>query len=182
MNLEQKIEALLFFKGEEMSVKDIAAALKADVTDVEAALATLATTLETRGLRLVRAGTSAMLGTPAEMSTLFEELRKEELSKELSKASLETLSIVLYKPGTTKTEINFIRGVNSSFILRALEVRGFVERAGSDKDGRVASYKPTVELLSYLGAANESELPRFEEIKKSLEDKLREPSPEIANA
>lgn len=181
MELESKIEALLFFKGEPVRLKDLAAAFKVEATDVEAALKKLEASLVGRGVTLVRTEDEVALGTQVEMSKFFEELRKEELNKELSKAALETLSIILYKNLATRTEINFIRGVNSSFILRALEVRGLVEKVTHKTDARMYAYKPTLELLSFMGVTDVSKLPKFEEIKKTIEDKLLNQNEGVGN-
>ncbi len=172
MNLESKIESLLFFKGEPMAFWDIAVALRVDPSEIPPAIASLEVSLAGRGIKLVTHDEKVMLGTTPEMSEFFETLRKEELSKELSKAALETLSIVLYRDSVTRSEINFIRGVNSGFILRALEVRGLVEREVHKSDSRTYVYKPTLELLSFMGAGSVGDLPQFEEMKKTLEEKL----------
>lgn len=172
MTLEQKIEALLFFKGEPQTFSELAAALHVDLTEIHTATHALSTTLSGRGITLVTHGDKVMLGTPADMSELFEQLRKEELEKTLSKAALETLSIILYRDGVSRGEINFIRGVNSGFILRSLEVRGLVEKLSDPRDARTYVYKPTLELLSFLGVGSVNELPDFDEVKKTLETRL----------
>lgn len=172
MNLQSKIEAYLFWKGEPQTMWEISVALRADPEEVKTAVAELQVSLAGRGLRLVMNGEQVMLGTAPEMSDLFESLRKEELSKDLSKAALETLSIVLYRDNVTRTEINFIRGVNSSYILRNLEVRGLVERAQHASDGRLSIYKPTLELLSYLGISSLAELPDYQKVRETLAQKL----------
>ena len=82
--------------------------------------------------------------------------------KDLSKATLETLSIVLYKNGATRAEIDYIRGVNSTFSLRALSVRGLVEKIQDPSDNRRFIYKPTFELLSFMGVTKVEELPEYE--------------------
>lgn len=181
MELESKIEALLFFKGEPMTFKEISADLKEDLEKIKESITKLKQNLSGRGLTLVEHEDKVMLGTPKEMSDFFENLRKEELNKELSKAALETLSVILYKTGVTRAEINFIRGVNSGFILRMLEVRGLIEKEVNKNDARVYVYKPTLELLSFMGVANVSELPQFEEIKSSLENKILDKGDENSN-
>mgnify|MGYP003490965444 CR=1 FL=1 len=113
-----------------------------------------------------------MLGTAPEMSDFFAGLRKDELQKERSKASLETLSIVLYKEGVTRSDINFIRGVNSSYILRNLEIRGLIDRINHKSDNRTYVYKPSLELLAYLGVSSVADLPDFERVKQSLTSKI----------
>ena len=128
MNLEQKIEAILFFKGEPVSLKKLAEILKVSKEEIEQAILILKNSFENRGVVLIQNDDEITLGTSPELSNLIENLQKEELNKDLSKASLETLSIVLYKNGVTRAEIDYIRGVNSSFTLRALSVRGLVEK------------------------------------------------------
>ncbi len=179
MELASKIEALLFFRGEPMSLWEIGAALRAEPDDVKTAFESLKQNLVGRGVTIVEHDGKVMLGTSPEMSKFFEELRKEELNKELSKAALETLSIILYKDSVTRSEINFIRGVNSGYILRNLEIRGLVDRVAHKSDARMYVYKPSLELLSYLGVSGVSELPQFELMQKTLRDKLSNQPTEV---
>ena len=116
IKLNQKIEAILFMKGEPLSYKKIADLLYVSKEEVAEGIKELEVSLASRGLQLVHKEDSVMLGTNKEISPILEKLRKEELSKELSKASLETLAIILYKEGATRADIDYIRGVNSSFI------------------------------------------------------------------
>lgn len=172
MTLEQKIEAILFWKGEPVTYKSLAADLKTDEASIKEAIEILEKSLTGRGVTLVRHDGQVMLGTAPEMSRFFEDLRREELQKDLSKAALETLSIILYRDGVTRGEINFIRGVNSAFILRMLEIRGLVEKTTHKSDARMYVYRPSLELLGFMGVSNAAELPRFEEVRETLENKL----------
>lgn len=168
MELERKIEAMLFWKGEPISIKRLAEILKVQEGEVKDAIFNLKRSLEGRGIVLQERENEITLGTAPETSKLIENLQKEELSKELSKASLETLSIVLYKNGATRAEIDYIRGVNSTFTLRALSVRGLVERILDPKDARRYLYRPSFELLSYLGIKSIEELPDYAPINKTI--------------
>jgi segregation and condensation protein B len=123
---------------------------------------------------IVENGEEVMLGTAPELSEMIANLQKEELNKELSKASLETLSILLYKNGATRSEIDYIRGVNTSFTLRALSVRGLVEKTTDLNDNRRFIYKPSFELLSYMGVKSVEELPEFTEVNKGIESAVKE--------
>jgi segregation and condensation protein B len=169
MNLEQKIEAILFFKGEPVSLKKIEDILKVSKEEIDEAILNLKNNLANRGIALIEKEKEIMLGTAPELSKLIEDLQKEELNKELSKASLETLSIVLYKNGASRAEIDYIRGVNSSFTLRALSVRGLVEKMADIKDNRRYIYKPSFELLSFMGVTSIEELPDYTEVSSSLD-------------
>ena len=162
MNLEQKIEAILFFKGEPVSFKKLTDTLKLPEQEIKDAIFNLKENLQNRGIILLEKDHEITLGTAPELSEMIENLQKEELSKDLSKATLETLSIVLYKNGATRAEIDYIRGVNSTFSLRALSVRGLVEKIQDPSDNRRFIYKPTFELLSFMGVTKVEELPEYE--------------------
>ena len=168
MNLESKIEAILFWKGEPMSRKRLAEVLKVGEAEINEAVEKLKENLKERGIVLLEKEKEVMLGTAPELSDLIENLQREELNKDLSKASLETLSIVLYKNGVSRAEIDYIRGVNSSFTLRALSIRGLVEKITDPKDARRYIYRPSFELLSYMGIKSIEELPDFVEVSNSI--------------
>ncbi len=162
MNLEQKIEAILFYKGEPMTTKELAHLLKSDEKGIQEAISSLELSLETRGIILLKKENEIELRVHKEIGPLIEELRKEELDKELSNASLETLSVILYKEKTTRAEIDYIRGVNSSFILRNLMIRGLIEKEADSKDSRRYFYKPSFDVLGMLGVKETKELTDFD--------------------
>jgi segregation and condensation protein B len=169
MNLEQKIEAILFFKGEPMSRKKLSEFLGIGQIEINESIEKLKESLKGRGIVLQEKEDDLVLGTASEFSELIEKLQKEELNKELSKASLETLSIILYKNGVSRSLIDYIRGVNSSFTLRALSIRGLIEKNIDPKDNRRYIYKPTFELLSFMGVRSVQELPDYELVNSSIE-------------
>lgn len=180
-NLEIQIEAILFWKGEPITKKRLSEILKADPEEVEASLLKIKENFKDRGFILQEKDDKVVLGTSPEVSGLIEKLQKEELNKDLSKASLETLSIVLYKNGVTRAEIDYIRGVNSSFILRMLSIRGLVEKSVDPKDSRRFIYKPSFELLSYMGLQSLEELPEFKEINNSITEAIDHVEEELKN-
>ena len=181
MDLEKKIEAILFWKGEPISRKKLSEVLHANQTDINEAVEKLKENLLNRGIVLQEKENEIMLGTSPELSDLFEDMQKEELNKDLSKASLETMSIVLYKNGVSRAEIDYIRGVNSSFILRALSIRGLVEKNVDPTDSRRYIYKPTFDLLSYMGVKSVEELPDYNEVNASIETAARNLEEELNN-
>jgi len=168
MQLESKIEAILFWKGEPISKKKLCDILKVSRPELDQAVEDLKVSLAKRGVVLIEKDDEIMLGTAPELSSLLEELQKEELNRDLSKASLETLSIILYKNGASRAEIDYIRGVNSSFTLRALSIRGLVEKVVDTKDSRRFVYKPSFDLLSFMGVKSIEELPEYGEVNNSL--------------
>lgn len=169
MTLPQQIEAILFWKAEPVAVGKLASLLNTDVETVRKGIAELEVQLNGRGIALVRTDDEVMLGTSKELSSLIEQLTKDELTRDLGKAGLETLSIVLYQGPITRAEIDYIRGVNSQFILRALLIRGLVERVDNPKDQRSFLYKTTLELLAHLGISKVEDLPEYERVRKDIE-------------
>ena len=125
--------------------------------------------LEGRGVSLMEKEDEVMMVTAGECSELIENLTKEELSKDLGKAALETLSIILYQGPIKRSELDYIRGVNSQFILRNLLVRGLIEKISDPKDARTFVYKPSFELLAHLNVKNIEELPDYEAVRKDIE-------------
>ncbi len=174
MELESKIEGLLFYKGEEMSSAKIADALKVSEPEVIEAIGRLEQNLTQRGLVLIKKENSIMLGVAPELAPIIESIRKEELVKDLSKASLDTLSIILYKNGVSRSEIDYIRGVNSSFIIRNLLVRGLIEKVIDEKDTRRNLYRPSFDALSYMGVTSVENLPNFENVRNELDNVLKQ--------
>jgi segregation and condensation protein B len=174
--LDAQLEAILFFKGEAVTVARLAEIVKKDPNEVTAALDILSTKLVDRGLTIVWNGNpqdpkdrEVVLGTAPSLSPLIAELTKEELTRDLGKAGLETLSIVLYRGPLARREIDYIRGVNSTFILRNLMIRGLVEKIPSPKDQRALLYKPTVELLRFMGITKVEDLPEFTSLRQEIE-------------
>ncbi len=168
MEISKQIEALLFFKGEPVALRYLVDAFDVSEEEVTRALDELEKSLADRGVVLLRNGNEYMLGTAPAMSATIEKLVKEELNRDLGKAGLETLTIVLYRGPISRTEINYIRGVNSNYILRNLLVRGLIEKV--DQGGRSTVYCPTFELLAYMGISKVEDLPGYQEIHTAVEE------------
>lgn len=178
MNLSTQLEAILFWKAEPVSIKKLATIFDTDVGAINKGLQELEQTLQGRGLTLVRTDEEVMLGTAKELSPLIEKLTKEELSRDLGKAGLETLSIILYQGPISRADIDYIRGVNSQFIVRNLLIRGLVERVENPKDARSFLYKTTLQLLSHLGISKIEELPEYEQVRKDIQGFKQSQEPE----
>lgn len=166
--LSSKLEAVLFAAGEPLQKKRLAALLEASEETLGDALNALRITLEDRGLRLIETDREIELRTAPEASEAIQKLRESELSRDLGRASLETLALILYKGGATRGEIDWVRGVNSTAAIRALMLRGLIERTEDKEDKRRVRYRATVDALAHLGVASAAELPRYEELAKAL--------------
>ncbi len=168
-NLISKIEAILFLKAEPVRIQFLEKHTGAGNAEIKDALLRLEERLRDRGVRILFKEDSVMLGTAPELSALLSDIAKAELTEELSRAALETLTVILYRGPIHKSSIDFIRGVNSQFILRNLLVRGLIERVPDEKDKRILQYRPTFELLQHLGITRVSELPEYEKVHEEIQ-------------
>ncbi len=166
--LAQQVEALLFALGRPLSRKELIEKLEVTPEDLELAIHELTNNAGERGVATVDDGRTVELRVSASGAEVVERVRKEELSRDIGRAGLETLSAVLYRGPLTRSEIDFIRGVNSSQILRTLLVRGLVRRVTNPKDERSFLYEPTTELLAQLGVTHADELPEYPTVRTRL--------------
>lgn len=163
--ISSRIEALLFYKGEPVSLSFLAKSLNLSEKEIDDGVAELCLNLNnaSRGITLIKIDNEVMLVAVPAMGEIIKTLIKEEISKDLGKAGLETLAIVLYRGPVSRSEVNYIRGVNSNYILRSLLVRGLIEKA-ERSSSRSIIFQPTFELLSYLGISTVNELPEYAEV------------------
>ena len=166
--LDSLIEAVLFWRGEPVSISELAKDLGQSEEAIKTALIFLRGKLAERGVVLVEKNDEVLLGTAPLASEVIERLAKEELNRDLGKAALETLTIILYQGPVARAEIDYIRGVNSSFILRHLQGRGLAERIPNPADARSFLYRPTFDLLQHLGISQVEDLPEREALTKQL--------------
>ena len=165
MNLKSKIESLLFVSLRPLSTRKIAELLKSDSEKVKAALNELNEDLKNgdRGIRLLSIGQSWQLGTDPANSPLVREYLKDEQKGELTRPALETLTIIAYRGPIAKAELDIIRGVNCSLILRNLMIKGLIE-AVADKEKMETFYQVTFDFLKFLGLSRPQDLPDYEKL------------------
>ncbi|MEK7560323.1 MAG: SMC-Scp complex subunit ScpB [Patescibacteria group bacterium] len=174
-DLEKNIEALLFVSGDGMSISKISEILNKKEEEIEDSLKLLKNHLEENHfLSVLRDGDKAGIVTSSRVSRIVEDFAKEEFSGELTKAASETLAVVAYKAPIKRSEIDYIRGVNSSFMLRNLLVRGLVERLRDPKDSRSYVYRISADFLKFLGLTSISDLPDYGSFAQKLEEFVKE--------
>ena len=167
-----QLESILLLKGEPVSVSWLAKSLDKKEEEINISLEQLSKQLENRGVRLVRNGNEVVLATAPESAEILKSIVKSEFDSELSKASLETLSIILYKNTASRAEIDYIRGVNSSFTVRNLMIRGLIERKTDPNDSRSWLYSPSFDFLKFMGIDKIENLAGDDEFKKEVEGLL----------
>ena len=165
--IAQHIEAILFSLGKPISRADLAKMLGVAEEGIQNGLAALASRSGS-GLVVVDDGRALELRARAETAEALDRIRKEELGREVGRAGQETLAAILYQGPLSRSEIDFIRGVNSSQILRSLAMRGLIRRVENPKDARAFLYEPTTELLATLGVTHLSDLPDYTSVREKL--------------
>jgi len=167
----QALEAVLFAAGEPMTKRRLAGLFEVTTDLVNAAAQELRQNLEGRGVVLVETDDELELRTSPDAASIVKKLRESEMSKDLGKAGLEALAIVLYQGSATRGEIDWIRGVNSGAAIRSLLLRGLVERTEDPDDKRRARYTTTTDALAHLGVTRKEDLPGFAEFTAALEER-----------
>lgn len=162
MNLDALIEAVLFATAQPMSSRKLAEVLSQKPEQVDEALEVLHQRLESAGsgTRLVRSGQMAELVTHPDASGVVRAVLKQEMHGELSKPSLESLAILAYRGPMTRPELEQIRGVQSSLILRNLMLRGLVEQKEDVRLGQ-PTFGVTVAFFKHIGLSGPEELPDY---------------------
>lgn len=177
MTLDRHIEAILFASAKPQSAARLATMLDVDQEDVVTALAALSQRLDASGsaLQLQKHGAEVELVTRPECAEAVAKAVSVENQAELSRPSLEALTILAYRGPLTRPELEQIRGVQSSMILRNLLMRGLIEQREDTRLGRPV-YAVSFEFLNHLGLSGVEALPDYQALHShsSVQDVLRQ--------
>lgn len=168
MNLRGALESMLFVSGEPIAVGKLSKLLGCEERTIEEMLDILEKEyLEKKGgFAILRTDGSVQLATNPDCAEYVRKLAKGEMSRNLSQSVMETLSIIAYRGPVSRGDVEAIRGVNSSFALRHLLMRGLVDRYESEEDSRIYLYKPAFAFLKSLGIRSLSDLPDYDSLSK----------------
>ncbi len=158
-----EVEAIIFASGKPVGLRAIAKVLTSSLEEVQACVAELKKEKNTAesGVHLLdHEGTVQFVTNPAH-GALIASLVKDEFAGELTRPQLETLSVICYRGPVTKPEIEQIRGVNCSVIIRNLLIRGLVEER-EDASRLQLVYTVTADFVRHLGVSTLTDLPEFE--------------------
>ncbi len=168
MPIDVLIEGFLFYKSAPQKKQLIIKLFDISEEDFVVSINILKERLKTGATRIVETDTEVHLVACAEMAPIIEAMRKNELKADIGKAGAETLAIILYQGPVSRADIDRVRGVNSSFILRNLLIRGLVERV-HNKDSNNYKFTISTSLLTHLGVTHKHELPDFARVSDVLE-------------
>lgn len=168
------LEGLLFLVGEDgIDLETICKVLEIDQEKGKHLIEELSNDYqsEERGIVIKKFGHLYKLTTKKEHKEYYNKLADMPNIKNLSQSSLETLAIIAYNEPITRLEVDELRGVNSSQIIRNLIAKDFVKIVGkSDRIGRPNLYGITDEFLDYFGLESKDALPSIGEIKIDRSD------------
>lgn len=163
MNLKSVLESLLFAWGEPLNINEISRILNLPVHNISAVLNEMIEDVaedSDRGLIVQRFGNSYQITTKKENFEFIQNLLQTTVNKSLSSAATEALSIIAYKQPVTRVEIELIRGVKCSNVVKGLLDKGLIKEVGKlDKPGRPTLYATTDEFLRHFGLNSIEELP-----------------------
>ena len=170
MDLKGVLEGILFVVGDEgMTLNKIVEILNISLEDAKNLLKELKATYESedRGIRISYLGDAFKLTTKQEHKEYYEKLVENPENHLLSPAALEVLAIVAYNQPITRIEIDEMRGISSSHMIRRLVAKGLLKEAGkSTMPGRPNLYKTTSDFLDYFGLATINDLPAIDMTKE----------------
>ncbi len=167
-DLPSRLQAFLFSEGGSLTLRKLEHLLGVKRDELKTALKELAARLEGTGMTLIQTDSEATLAVAPVISDELRKAYELELGREIGDAGLEVIAIILYRGPSTRAQIDYIRGVNTSSTIRTLLSRGLIERVGNPDDGREYLYKPTTELLAHLGLRGMNELPDYAKIANEL--------------
>ncbi|HNZ86171.1 MAG TPA: SMC-Scp complex subunit ScpB [bacterium] len=165
MDKKTIIESLLLISDRPLSIDLIAKKIDSSKKETKELIKEIQDKFNTEnsGIHIAESWGKIQFTTNPKCEAIVKEFVKEEINSNLSDASLETLTIIAYRGPITRSEIEQIRGVNCSVILKNLMIKGLIE-SEFNKEKITDEYNITVDFLKYLGINNSSELPNYEQL------------------
>jgi len=177
MSLISQIESILFVASKPLTFAQIAKALGVSEQKVAEAANEIVKRFnhDESGIHILHEGTQMQMATNPVNVDAMSAFIKDEVSGELTKAQLETLTVVAYRGPITRPELEQIRGVNCAIILRTLLMRGLIEE-DEDREKMLQTYQVSMDALRHLGISSTRELPEYESLHAHdhIQEALRE--------
>ena len=168
------IEGLLFISGEDgLTLEELENIIEKDKEEIKETIKEMYKEYEdsNRGIRIEYLGNHFKLTTKQEHKEYYKKLVNVEENSILSQSALETLAIIAYNGPITRIDVDNIRGVNSSYVVRKLLLKGLIEDVGkSEQAGRPRLYNITAKFLDYFGLGSVDELPKIDVDENIVDD------------
>ena len=167
MELRKIIEALLFVSQGPLKLETIVDITEKSADEVNQAISELKNACEEKQspIQIIEIAGGWQFSTKRDFAPFIRKLFKEETTLKLSSSALETLEIIAYKQPITRAEIEQVRGVEVSAVIKTLVEKNLVRPCGKkDTVGTPFLYGTTQQFLIYFGLKSTDELPSLEEI------------------
>lgn len=167
MSIKSQIESLLFISAKPMAIKQLSDLIGKSAEEIKLAGDELVLEYENnkRGVQVIKDSSKYQMVSSPDNGKLVQEFIKDETTGELSRPSLESLTIIAYRGPISKIDLDRIRGVNCSLILRNLMLRGLIE-AKYDKKKNETYYNVTLDFIKFLAVSDIGQLPDYERLHK----------------
>jgi segregation and condensation protein B len=164
--LKSIIESILFVQGEEITFSQLAKVIEVKKEDIINAVKELNLEYEKnkKGFCIIKNKENIQLATNPENAEFVEKSIKKNLQEVISRTALEVLAIVAYRGPVSRLDIEAIRGVNSSFTLRNLLMRGLIVKNANENDQRGYLYNISMEFIKKMGLGKIEEMPNYMEL------------------
>jgi len=168
LEVKNKIEALLFVSHKPLTASELAKLIDVKKDEVFEVLAELKNEYAQKagGIELIELEDKYQLAAASAAADSVAKFLKTEVTGELTKPSLETLTIIAYRGPISKVELELIRGVNCSMILRNLLMRGLIE-SREDKTKATFVYQITMDFMKFLGINSVESLPDYSKLNRN---------------
>ena len=163
--LNSKIESLLFAATKDLRISEIAGLVAISKDEAKNGVLSLSKELEEQncGIVVVENNGKYRLATHPENSKIVQQMISVEMTGDLTPASLEALTVIAYRGPVSQIELEQIRGVSCTVILRNLLIKGLIEKCGKNNIGE-EDYQISFEFLKYLGVSSVRELPGYDNL------------------
>ena len=172
--MEGILEGLLYVQGDAgLTLKEVMSILGIGEEEAKEIVYKLKTSYENenRGLRLSYLGNTFKLTTKQEHRDYYEKLLESPRTHTLSQAALEVLAIIAYNEPITRGQVDEMRGVDSTFMIRKLLAKGLIKECGkANMPGHPTLYKTTDDFLDYFGLSTKEDLPDISKLEIGVED------------
>ncbi len=164
-----KIEAILFACGDPVDKEKLADFLKISKKEMEAEIATLKEFYidNKNGLQIVSKGNTIQLVSSSRFGKFVASFLDKNVNEPLTNAALEVLSIIAYRGPITRSQVDYIRGVNCSFMIRNLAIRGLIEKVENLANTRSYEYVVSYDFLKSMGIERIEQLADYELLNKT---------------
>jgi segregation and condensation protein B len=159
------LESLLLASGKALTYKEASKLLECQEDDIKKILPQLEEKFNKAdsGIHILVNNQKIQFVSNPDNIQVLKNYFQDELSGDLSKPSLETLTIIAYRQPVSKEELEQIRGVNCSMIIRNLLIRGLIEES-TEKDSLTTNYSITMDFLRHMGLSSVKELPDYDKL------------------